>query len=240
MVGTDAVGKWIEDNKRTVATVTFAGTVLALIVTVFTIVNAVKGYFRREEFHFGTATLPYAPLTEPQAKKEDVEKIRSYRYMTLVGLPNPTSTQLSNIVVLVPRKGYVGITESYVGLGRDTWKVKTFREFDGRIDIPEIPPRSALGITIWHNEPVKPDEQVEVSSEQTGKITLPFHTLTETVSPFYKVFFWVFVLALLVIVARKAWKVMRKNGAKQASSVQPSSSPAMGTQQKRKEKRVRE
>jgi hypothetical protein len=122
--------------------------------------------------------------------------------MTIVSLPNTTPLKLTGVLLQANRKGYLSVT-SVKG------DVNELDTFDGRKDLPDIPPYSGLGLTLWHTEPPTENERIEVSTEQTGKVSLPFHTKTDAVSRWYKWGFWTCFLTLLLIAGfhgRRWWR----------------------------------
>jgi hypothetical protein len=188
------LGRWKERNP-----VLFAGfQVFAIVIGmgwgVYNIgKEAYSQFYNVDRIEWGMTSFPIRNPPEDQKNKALMDKlVKTPGYMTVVSLPNNTRRKLTGVVVQSNHKGYLGYTNP-------KGDINELEPFDGRADLPNIPPHSALGLTLWHSEEPKVNDIVEVSTEQTGTVSLPFHTKGNDVNRWYIWGFWSCLLLLVIV-----------------------------------------
>lgn len=146
----------------------------------------------REVMEISALTTSYTTIPDDKIKPSDLEELKNYNSQTSVALPNDTSKQFTNVVILFPKRGHVALFDNAGSL-------LSFGKFDGRLEIPRIPPISTYSLTIWYtrSDP-KSGDDITFSSHESGKIVVPFASPSELVTYRYKWGFWAVTLLLFM------------------------------------------
>ena len=191
------VAKWWDEKKMYFGVLFGIGSILGTIVAIYNFGKIWSDLAHQHTVEWTTATISVKSI-DNELTPDELKTLQGYGVMTLISLPNMTPFKLHSIVVQAPRVGYAAIVD---GKGK-----KEFSKFEGRLDCPDIPPESGLAITLWYDKPPVDGEQLSVSSEETGKLSFPFQSKIECVSPNYKLGFWA---AIAILLAKIGWDVLR-------------------------------
>jgi hypothetical protein len=139
--------------------------------------------------HVSGKLMDFAKL--PKQFFDDITKAKYDAATTVVIDNHESSKPLKSLNVFVPREGHVVVTEQASNT------VLNAGVYPRRLHLDSVLPFCTYAVLILHNEPVKPDETIAVSTEETGKQVLPSLDSKDFVSFWYKDAFYA-CLALLI------------------------------------------
>jgi hypothetical protein len=189
--------------RRKLKIVAFLGSLAGAVVGFYQLAHIVSQFWEPQPY-LQVSSTPMKVLDD-EIKKEVVDEIKGAHYdaMTQLYILNPTTSQLRSFYATVPREGHyalLDIENKLVSQGR----------FKRRLDLLYFAPASSYLLVIWHNGVLKPEDNVTVSSELTGRLTLPYKPQSELMATLYEFGFWLFVSAFALFFPLKAWLKRRR------------------------------
>jgi hypothetical protein len=149
--------------------------------------------------------------------KQQLARMPELKELTVVTLPNESSSPLVNGVVTVPKEGVVEVV--------DKDKNSVVFDFTGRVYLPIIPSMDERIVYLWHKDKFRPDEKIVIAAENMGRHELPVEYANYDEYWFYRRWFWISGGVLTGLAVWFVWGGVRKWRARRGAAASPTSGP---------------
>jgi hypothetical protein len=199
--------------KVTIITVTISlliGGIVAVTVAVATH-HLTKHQAKAETTSFTLVpAAQYEPIPVDKMSKEQLERLgptlRDLHYLTILHLPNTTSSPLVGVVVTMEAEGIAAVVDK-----QDAMAVSVF---GGRLEIPLIPAHDERGVLVWHKEKLQEGDKVLVSVIGSGTREFPINYVdVQQVLQQRDAYRWVLIAFVIIFASGPAWKWLKRRGA---------------------------